>query len=362
MLPFNKHFKYAHIFWANEVKFNLPLLVMIESSFDAREHCFVTNNAELFKKIEQHKNVFYIEKKNLFNAVGDNCDWIISHDYPSFKISITTKIKNKKKIVFRYWGGRRTFVKTESFFKNVLLFFTKIIYKLLFKIKYSFIPIIGIANVVDRIDLKGLFSEKRMMLLPYAIKYQINFNRENTLDKKSTLNIVIGHRSDPTEQHIKYLRLLKKMPDDKVNIFIPLSYGDMEYASQVREYVNNNGFHNVTLLTEMLPFEKYCSFLLNMDIAIIDCLNSLALGNIQLLVTMGKTIYLNSNGVIAKAFELEKVPYFDVKSLEHCGFDQLQTLKIMKDISKELKEKTYDEYIVYWASLFKHLDNKKRHK
>lgn len=359
MLPPKSHFKYSHIFWANEVKFNLPLLTMIEDSFDIREHCFITNNAELFEKIKRHQNVFFVDKKNLFNAIGDYCDWIISHDFPSFKISLTTKIKFKKKIVFRYWGGRRTFPETNSVIRAFLQFFSKALYKIFFKIKYSYIPVVGIANIVDRIDLEGLILGKKLFPLIYATKNQKVVECDNLLQKKDELNVVIGHRSDPIEQHIKYLKLLRKMPRNKVHIFIPLSYGDVKYASIVRDYVENNHLENVTLLTKMVSFNEYCSFLLNMDIAIIDCLNSLALGNIALLVSMGKTIYLNSKGVIAKAFDVEKVPYFDVKDLEDTSFSKFQTLKIMKNVSRELRNRTYEESVNSWAILFNYLKKEK---
>ena len=352
------HYKFIHIFWANELKFSIPCLEMINESFDSSEHAFVTNKLELYNAISNYNNVFYINKKNLFNAIGNKCDWIISHDFPSFGISITTKKRYKKKIVFRYWGGRRTFSNPSSFFKKIIVSFSKFLYRLFFKLKYSHIPVVGIASVVDKIDLQGLFKTDKMFLLPYARKTNRLICSVNSSSDKNNLNVVIGHRSDPAEHHIKYLETLEALPKNKLKIYVPLSYGDLKYSEEIKKIIAERNYSNVFVIDHMMSYDDYCSFLAKMDIAIIDCLNSLALGNIQLLVSMGKTIYLNSDGVIAKAFVSENAPFYSLDKLTNISFDEFSKLIITNNTSNGLSKKTYEEQVECWNRLFLFLERK----
>lgn len=362
-------YKYIHLIWANELKFSKPLIELFSNNkkeLKSEEHCFITPNKDVFEAFKNNKNVFLDETgANLFNKYAPLCEYIISHDFPNKKIVLSIKRKYKKKIVYRYWGGRRPLIKKQNghFMHNAYAYIYNQLYKFAFRYIYDDLAVIGIANIVDEIDLKGYICKTPLMRLGYpnsgayeSVQEIMNTSKKNNQE----LNVVIGHRSEPLEKHIKYLDLLSKYPKDKLRIYLPLSYGDQEYAKTIADYVRDYNLKNVVLLTEFMEYKEYLKFINRMDIAIIDCENSLALGNIDLFLSFKKTLYISPTGLIKKAFDMKHVPHHCVDELNEMEFSDFSKLLNIEECPKEFVVKPYSYYVGLWKDTLDYLNKLKR--
>lgn len=363
-------YKYIHILWANELKFNEPLVDLVnnpDNLLHPESTLIVTPHKHVFDGLNKYSNVVYDgSNRNLFNKYYSKNSWIISHDFPNKKIGFTIFPWVKKRIVYRYWGGRRVFNESRSttIARKTYDFLVKQLYSAAFRHIYDGMAAIGIANVVDEYDLADLIKKTPFFRLSYKRNMdpsEFDKIRESAkLDDDKKLHVMVGHKSDLSLRHIHYLEVLKKYDESLITIYLPLSYGDKEYAETIKKYIHDNNIQNVKIQSELMSYEQYLYYLNNIDIALIDCYNSFALGNIQLLLNLRKTLYLSRGGIIQKAFEKEKVPYRVLDEIENMDFEEFKdVLEISdSDIGEKLRFRTYAEGIDTWRDLYKYLDNK----
>lgn len=362
--------RFVHLIWANEVKFSEPLLEVFSKNkeyLESEEHLFVTPHEDVYKKLKNYGNIIWDSSdENLFNKYALSSNWIISHDFPGKKIVLGIKKKNKKKIVFRYWGGRRY---PEVYIPNKIIhnftaFLKNNLYRIAFRYIYDDLALIGIANLVDEIDLQDLIRKTPMMRMPYARLGAYDTLLNMTTEERKpheTLNIIVGHRSEPLENHIKYITMLQKYPTDKIMIYVPLSYGNKEYAETVKKFVINSGLTNVKLITEFMEYPEYLKFINEMDIALIDCENSLALGNIAILLSLKKTIYVSRDGIIKKALDIESVPHHCLDEIDEMSFEQFSKILEMNNYqSSSLAYRSYASSVDDWKKVLDFLKEKEK--
>ena len=140
------------------------------------------------------------------------------------------------------------------------------------KIRY---PTENIDEIIDKLDKKCLLGKR------------------NT----TTVKIMVGHQGNSGEHHVELVRQLLKFPENNMRIYLPLSYGNQTYISKVIEELNTIGDDRVIPMTEFLSYDKYLNFLADIDVALIDELSSMALGNLAILVHLKKKIFLHRDGI-----------------------------------------------------------------
>lgn len=364
-----RHVKYIHIFSSKDIKFYVPIVKMINNSkngFNTNEHIFLTPFKKVYESLGAFENIILDDKtKNWFKEYDKFCDWFITHGYFSRKDGFLLSKRIKNKIVFRYWGGRRPFPKKINgrLFHNMVIDVYAIIYKIIYRYIYGHFALFGIANIVDQIDLNEVLYDKPMMRMPYASEeskdYVTILKNQHKIDD-GKIRIIIGHRSDKNEHHIKFIDLLQRFADENIEIFIPLSYGDMKYAQEVKNHIMQTSARKVKVIDELMEKNDYLKLLRDMDIAIIDGETSCALGNISYHVQFENTVFLSRTGLIKKAFELERIPFHCVDEIEKMSFSEFSKILLFDgDKSKEFGIKPYDRQLVCWKNVLTYLDEKK---
>jgi hypothetical protein len=105
--------------------------------------------------------------------------------------------------------------------------------------------------------------------------------------------ILLGNSAAEENCHIEAIEQLKNFAEYNIRIICPLSY--MSTAMYVEQVINHGkrafGKKFVPLL-KLLNFEEYCKVLANIDIGVFFNDRQQGLSNIELLLYMGKKIYL----------------------------------------------------------------------
>lgn len=360
-----KHFKYIHFFWHDDLKFNPRIVKMINESdngFNVEEHLFVTPHRRVYEAISEYDNVVLYETDNPFSAKMINYfapygDWLILHSMPAWMYALRIKRKYWKKIIWRTWGHEfRYHAKQGQPLKN----FAKKIVNYLIKREVRGFFGIGIANTVDEIDIRQRFGNVRMFQLSYPQKGVDEILASAVKHKRSSssLNIMVGHSGHPEDNHIAIMDLLKKYKNENIQLYVVLSYGNLSYIEEIKNYINKNWQDKSTIIDRFLPYEEYINLCADMDILILDGVRSYALGNVAPFLYLRKKFFLNRDGILHKAFVQESIPHScsqEILDLDFAAFSSKIEYPSGKRYS--LESPSYKDYINRWHKLISVLKN-----
>jgi len=148
--------------------------------------------------------------------------------------------------------------------------------------------------------------------------YPSNLYKEYDVKEKSsgTINIQVGNSADPSNNHLEVLDKLTKYKNENIKIFVPLSYGDEKYASEIIAKGKEIFGDSFIALTEFMPFDKYLDFLGDIDIAIFAHKRQQAMGNTITLLGLGKKVYMRNDVTPWKLFSDIDIKVFDVENID----------------------------------------------
>ena len=181
----------------------------------------------------------------------------------------------------------------------------------------------------------------------HCIKYPDSLYRDYYIKSRetATINIQIGNSADPSNNHLEVLEKLKEYKDEDIKIFIPLSYGNKEYAKEVIVKANEIFGKKFIPLTEFMPFEKYLEFLSDIDIAVFAHKRQQAMGNIITLLWLGKKVYMRSDITTWKLFEDIDVKVFDINDIKIDKLDSPIKKKNRQNIKANFSSDVYIEQL-----------------
>lgn len=179
--------------------------------------------------------------------------------------------------------------------------------------------------------------------------YPSNLYTEYNIQIKehSTINIQVGNSASLTNNHLEVFEKLKKYRDEDINIYIPLSYGDKEYANDIISKGKDIFGDKFKPMTEFMPFEKYLEFLGDIDIAIFAHKRQQAMGNTITLLGLGKKVYMRSDITPWELFKDIDVKVFDVENIDLELFTKEEKQSNQSKIKEYFSEENYLEQLKY---------------
>lgn len=328
-----KIFNYAHILWHDELKFSTLLVEFLNKYFcnkNENEHVFFTPYLDVYEELKHYGNVFYYEQKDpkssqIVNFVGKQSNWIFLHNICESIELLKIHPKYIKKIIWRTWGGSR--LEKIEYGSNIIKNYAYKVINSEVERRVKNFKMIGVANAVDIEALTDRFGPCNYIKMPYSRSDDAIHDNLLTLKNKTrneeTYNIIIGHSGYWQDNHIDILNRLSNYKKEKIKLYLLLSYGDEKYIEKVKEYAMNNWGEKVEIISDFLPFEQFAQLLSRMDAGIYSGLNSYALGNIGIMIFFNKKIFLNEEGIIARTFKSNHVPYAPVSDIGCTSFDEL---------------------------------------
>ena len=369
-------YKYIHIFWQNDFKFNPSVVKMIidpNNGLNPDEHLFVTPHKEVYTEINNiaeskssnneqiHFELYEAgDTKNarIVNYYATLGDWLIVHSMPPPHKAIFIKNKYCSKIVWRTWGHDiGYYYRKETPIKNLV----KYIIGQIWKYKVKKFHAIGRSNIVDELNIRERFGDVKTFRMPYqftSIIDIIDAEQKEKITLDGTINIMVGHFGRAADNHIQMMKRLEHLKNDDIHLYFILSYGDSEYIKDVKNYISKGWHHKSTIVTNFLPRNEYVNFLNQMDVIILDGPRSYALGNINLLIYLRKKLFVNRNGIIRKAFDLTGIPYCLTDELENMTYDELKEPLIYPEIiESSFLPRNREKNIESWKNIFASLDS-----
>ena len=367
-----KHYKYVHIFHRSDTFFSLGLVRLISSNMNLKpsEHLYVTQHKEVYDQVKEYGNVVLYDKfqsKNdslitvhMVNEYGKYCDWIFMHSLcrPIYFLMIHKKLVSK--IIWRTWGhDTRIQYNKGEYLKNCI----KKICKPLWKSRLKRLKAIGIANVVDEIDLSWI-KGAHFIMMPYSsgtgrseLLQLRNVSIHNT---PNVINVQIGHSGTIMDNHLQIIRKLEKWSKLNIRIHIVWAYygdGDIPRLELLKKYIAEHWSNNVDILEKRIPYDQYLQFINQMDIVILDGKQSYALGNIGISVLLRKKIFLNRDGIIKQAFDKEHLPYCCTDQLDTMSYEEfISPLQYPDDFNSSLEAHGKEYSVQKWNELLDWLD------
>ncbi|GAB1055860.1 MAG: TDP-N-acetylfucosamine:lipid II N-acetylfucosaminyltransferase [Shewanella algae] len=165
------------------------------------------------------------------------------------------------------------------------------------------------------------------------------------------LNLLVGNSSDPTNNHQDIFKRLLELDVDKLvgKIYCPLSYGNHEYAREIKklgEALFGDKFHP---LMGFIPLIEYNKILDEIDIAIFAHNRQQAMGNIINLLGRGKTVYMRSD--TSSYFLFAKLG-IQVFSIEHLALN-VQSSNVSIRNNENVRDYFSEENLVkQWLKIF----------
>lgn len=173
---------------------------------------------------------------------------------------------------------------------------------------------------------KGNYQECLMYVSNLYQHYEAPYKESNVV------NIQVGNSADPSNNHMEVLEKLLAYKDKDIHIYIPLSYGDDEYAKKIIDKSKELFGNKVKYLTKPVPFDEYLKFLGSIDIAIFNHKRQQAMGNTITLLGLGKTVFIRSDTTQWQFFKDKKIEVYDsIKLHSLYNEDHLHNIEKIKE-------------------------------
>lgn len=305
--------------------------------------------------------------KNFYNDLS-NYDCIIWHGLvlsPKFALFLFIFRKFLKKSVWVMWGidlyaWKR---KPDSIKNKIINYFNYYIRKNMEKVVAIFPTDIEAYKRIFKNDKSDIFYA------PYPIRESVFAELEaiNPVEKRANgeVWIQIGNNANSFNRHLEIIEELSKYKNEKVRLFIPMSYGndwhnkENNYIDIVREKaIQIFGEKRVVVLKNLMSIEEYSKFLEQIDVMVIATDRQNALGNILKNMYSGGKIFLSEKNSLYSYFNsigIEICKYEDIKNM---SFKEFASHTDNRQLKKWMIENTFPEYnLLFWDKIFENIDS-----
>lgn len=340
-----------HIMPHDSVLYNGSIIKMIDDnikSFPTEEHLFIISNESVYNKYKDYCNV-KLEKdicKNMkkLRKYIKTSDFVFLHSNP-LKATQLIRLgrKSLNKIIWCIWGHDLYSERLEvnTIYKKIRKCISKVVKFIpncirTYKIKKF--HAIGIGFQYDAIEVRRKYGPNmKIVMTPYGYKENnkqiMDTIINKTSEKKTGIKVMVGHSAFPFLNHIKLLNILSKYKQEDIKISLVLAYGPKEYSEIVKKTALELFDENkIEIIEKMMSQEEYIEYLSRVDICLLDYKHQAALGNIYMLLYMGKKLFLNKNGIIKLFTTLEGIENYNIEDIDDMSF---------KEFSKSVQNSTY---------------------
>jgi dTDP-N-acetylfucosamine:lipid II N-acetylfucosaminyltransferase len=315
-------------------KFIKPFIELIEKYFDYKKHIFIGVAPHPTLSIEEKFNiVIFNHQRSKFSMLLV----LLKYLYTSKKIILHGLFDKNlvlilalnpwllKKCYWLIWGGDFYFPEQQSWIKK----------QVIKRIRYLVTGATG-----DYLLIKEWYNAEGQHIKSFNYPSNIYKDHKKILKRDKCVYIQVGNSADPSNNHRTVFKQLLKFKHADIRIFVPLSYGNKEYAKRVIEEGKMLFGDKFTPITRFIPLEEYLEYLFNIDIAIFAHNRQQAMGNITTLLGYGKKVYLSKNSTLNGVFEEFKIKVYDADNIDLQLLDKAVKDQNMRMIKQKFSKRS----------------------
>jgi len=284
-----KKIKFLHVMIVD--KFLSPFIDFVDKQFGRDDHHYVFIDAERYDYglTPEHGVEFLSTIDQIFITLKDymhEAKKIILHGLWRNEICILLFYNQDllKKCYWVMWGGDFYFPKICPLIKK------NVIKNMGHIINYT----IGDYQLVKEFYGTNAVHHKCFGYLSNTYK-DYSYLKTKIQNNNNTKVILVGNSADPANNHLEIFDKIRIYKDADIEIICPLSYGIGDYAKQVMQEGTAIFGQKFKPLTKFIPLEEYIKILWRVDIAIFAHKRQQAMGNIRLLLGLGKKVYIRDD-------------------------------------------------------------------
>ncbi len=310
--------------------------------FITKKDCIYINNNIHHYNIEDLNEL--LNNKEYRNVLENSDKIIYTGVWMSNKCAIKYFFSHLyKKTFFHFWGG------DFYYFRNPINSIKKLLIRKIFY--FMFRHAAGLVFLIDG-EYEKFYEYTKISNKVYiapmcGLMYDYSKFRESYNNTCEQINVLIGNSSMRTNHHAEVFQMLKHLSQN-IQIYCPLSYGEPEYQDEIislGEKIFRENFHPIK---KLMSKEDYLKFLAKMNIGVFYNDRQQAMGNISLMLGLGKKVYLREGTSMWDAFKNKKYKFFSVNNLFDISLrdllsfdknDMINNITIFEDPNKLVKYK-----------------------
>ena len=319
--------KFVHLF--PDDKFVDFFCELCEHQFPKESKYFVCSCDNTLKYIKRSDLVKHISPdaaglEDILNSVS-TCGLLIIHFLTDFGIRLVNRIPYHATLVWSGWGAdyynRIPNFEDWAYHDQTKAFLAKLYphqqhNKMEGSLKTEQLDL-PLRKAIGRVDYFSAPIPDDYELMKNAFpwfkaKYiQLNYGSVESTFQPGALcirgkNILVGNSATPTNNHLEVFNMLQSIELDDSKIFVPLSYGGLNYLTYRENLINEAtdilGKHFSPLIN-FIPLEEYNRTISSCGIAIMNHRRQQALGNIGMMMYNGAKLFLNREGPVYNFFQ-----------------------------------------------------------
>lgn len=227
------------------------------------------------------------------------------------------------KTYIQFWGGDFYVYRNVSF-KPVLFLRKQIVRKLIKKsaaiinlIEGDYEKILKIFHIKSKKNFVASMPADPMIAINYA-----EF-REKQCTNRGKLRILIGNSATEENMHEEAFNMVEHLKGD-IEVVCPLSYGKENYRDYIVKIGNEKFGDSFIAVTDYCEKKRYVEILNDCDVAIFNNSRQQAMGNITIMMKLGKKIYIRDDTPMWGEMKNRGCHVYNVRELKDITMTSLQ--------------------------------------
>ena len=161
-----------------------------------------------------------------------------------------------------------------------------------------------------------------------------------------------------TNRHVEAMQMLSKFKDENIEVFAPLSYGDMSYAKEVKAEGERLFGKKFKPLLSMMNSSQYLSFLSSISVGVFNHNRQQGIGNVSRLLAFGSKVYLSEDGPMLLENLNEGFSVFRTEGIRDLTFEEFYQMRQedrLKNMAKASFDSYADEAVKLWTPIIRYL-------
>lgn len=217
----------------------------------------------------------------------------------------------------------------------------------------------GVINLIneDYNELKKVFNISNEIphytaVMPGDPRVKIDFTKfRNREIGNCTLRILVGNSATIENCHLEAFNILAPLANEDIEILCPLSYGSNDYRELVIKKATEIFGEKFIPITQFYDFYDYIELLSTCTIGIFPNNRQQAMGNIGIMIELGKKIYMRSNTSMYRHYENLGIKIHTLEELGNDFYTIKSVSKIELQNNIECLEKYYSSFVEGWKNI-----------